>query len=334
MLLAAVTAVYLVEWRVALAAVDRPDVDLLAWAVAVDLVVLVPLLVYLVTVRGLGWRWVVTVPAVILGMLTAGALIPAAKDGVLADLELLAVPLELALLLFVAWHARAGWRRLRSERAEGGGDVAEALQRAAAEVIGPGRLAEIAAYELTVMAFAFGHWRRPLPEPSATRFTVDRRSGIGLLAGGLLVATAAEIVPIHLLLHHFAHPAAAWAVTALSFYGGVWLLAHWQAARHRPIELGPGALLLRVGLLWRVTVPYRDVAELRPVPVSQTDFERALRAYPAGRPTHILELIRPVTAEGLYGLRKTVDRIAFHVDDAGRFETALAERCPGETGAA
>lgn len=328
LLLASVAAIYTADAWVALEAVASPEVDLLSWAVVADLVILVPLLVWLVGVKGLGWSWTAVVPSTLVGFVAAGLLVPAARGEVLADLELALIPLELGVLGFIAWRARAGWIRLRSEqsREAEGTDPAVAVERAAAEVVGKGRVAEVLAFELLVQLYAFSFWRKPLPEATEERFSLHRRSGFGLLIGGALVATAAEIVPVHFLLHYFVHPAAGWVLTALSLYGGVFLLAHWQAVRHRPIELGEDTLLLRTGLLWQVVIPYRQISELRTVKATEVKVEDALQAHPAGRPSHCLELSQPVSAQGPYGLHRETRRIAFFVDEPGRFETALRDR--------
>lgn len=323
LLLTSFVAIYLTEWWVSLVSIDRADIDVVSWAVAVDLVIGVPLLVYCIGVRWLGWKWITVVPAAVLGLMVSGWLMPAARDGVLADLEWVLIPAELALLGFIGWRASLGWRRLRAHREATGEDLWRVLGQAAEDVAGKGVAARVLAYEIAVQTYAFGFWRRPLPESTGQRFSIHRRSGVGLLMGGILIAATAEIVPVHFLIHHFLSPTLAWIATVLSIYGAVWILGHWQAVRHQPVLLDAHRLSISVGLLWRVTVPRTAIAAWRRIPASEEVDPKALPAFPAGRPSHLLELTEPITAEGPYGLTKTVDSIALFVDDTERFEASL-----------
>ena len=325
-LLVSIATIYLIDAWVARIAVGRPDIDVLSWAVAVDLVFVVPLLVYLVGVRRLGWPWPVMLPATLLGILASGHWVPATKDGLLADIELLLVPLELAVLGFIAIRTRAAWLQWRRVRGEVPGDLWDSLRQTSREVVGRGRVAEILAYELAVQAYALGSWRRQLPEPSAERFTMDRRSGLGLLMGGMLLATAFEMVPVHFLLDATVSPTVAWIVTLVSLYGGLWIVGHWQAIRHQPIELGEDDLQIRFGLLWRLNMPYDRISSWRVVPPSEARPAGALRAFPGTRASHLLELNEPLIAVGPYGLEKKVDQVAIFIDEPDRFEEALEHR--------
>lgn len=321
-------AVYAVEWLVAtLSSVDAAS-PVIAWAVAVDLVVVLPLAYYFVAVRRLGWPWLSTVPVALVGLFTARVLVPDAQ-GLLTQLEWLLVPAELAILVVIAVRARAGLRRFASElgsEADGEADSvdsASAMRKAAAEVVGEGRAAEVLATEMSIFHHAFGYWRRPLPEGGETHFFARERSGYGLLVGGVAIATAVEIFPVHLFLSHFWSPIAAWIATGLAVYGVIWLVGDWQAARRMPTELGPDALKVRVGLRWRVDLPLESIESMRRVASSEVRVAEALQAFPAGRPTHCLELRAPIVAVGPYGLRKAVQRIALLVDEPARFEAAL-----------
>ena len=333
LLLLGLVILYATERWVALVAEGMPEIDVVSWAVVVDLVFFVPLLIYLVAVRWLGWSWTVVVPTAIVGLVLSHRWVPAAKDGLLADLEWILIPIELMILGVIGWRARQVWRQLRREQPTtgSGNEVWGAIRRATTTTLGKSRVAEILGYELAVQVFALGFWRKPLPEPTATQFTVDRKSGFGLLMGGLAIATAAEIVPIHVLVHTFWSPTAAWVLTLISIYGGLFVLGHWQAVRRQPLELGDDALHFRLGLMWEVAVPYHRVASWRAVQATEDDFAAALRLVPAGRPSHLLEIAAseteaPLVALGPYGLRRPVERIVLHVDEPRRFEEALAAR--------
>lgn len=325
---------YLFVWRAASIYSTSPDIDLLSWAFSVDLILVAPLLVYAIGVRRLDWPVTAPLPACVVGLLTAKALFPAARDGVLADLHWLIVPLELGLIAFIVWRAFTFMGKLRAMHHQTRGsahlDLREVLEHSAAEVLGRGRLAGVLASEMAVFAYAF--LRRQPAADLDHAFTVHRRSGIGLLMGGALMATAAEIVPVHWVLHHFVGAPAAWILTALSVYGGFWLVGHWKAVRRRPIAMDDEGLMLRQGLLWDLHVPWTQVASLRRVPATEGQVEGAFRMHVAGLPSHCLQLTSPVTAQGPYGLQKSVQSVTFFVDDPVRFDETWATRHPAAPG--
>lgn len=330
-LLLILATVYLAEWWMSRHTVDWPSVDLMAWAITVDLVLLAPLLVYCIGVRRLGWSMTTLMPVVIVGLLTAHLLAPAAKDGLLADLKILVVPLEIALLGWIGWKVWTAWRRLRSlptasNSSEAVLDLRQVVDASTRHVVGSGPAAGVLASELAVLAYAFGNRRQPVVEPGPGRFTVHRTSGLGLLMGGALIATAAEIVPVHFLVHHFIGTTAAWILTLLTVYGGLWVVGHWRATLRRPVTVDDDALTLRLGLLWDLRIPYDAIAAVRRVPATEDRVQGAFYLVPAGRPSHCLELTSPHSAQGPYGLQKNVQRIAFFVDEGSRFDDELQQR--------
>ncbi len=321
---------YFFVWQAASAYSASPDIDLVSWAFSVDLILVVPLLVYAMGVRRLGWPVTTPLPVCLLGLLLAKTLFPAARDGVLADLHWLIVPLELGLIAFILWRTYTLMQQVRTVHRQSLGkthlDLRKTLEQSAVEILGPGRLAGIMASELAVFAYALG--RRQPPPNADHAFTVHRRSGIGLLMGGALIATAAEIVPVHWLLHHFVGAAAAWILTAFSVYGGFWLVGHWRAVQTRPIEMEDDGLTLRQGLIWDLHIPWSRVASLRRVPATEGPVQGALRMTVAGLPSHCLQLTSPCVARGPYGLQKSVEHVTFFVDETARFDAEWKIRGP------
>ena len=169
-------------------------------------------------------------------------------------------------------------------------------------------------------------WFQPVPEPAEGQFFARERSGYGLLVAGVGVATAVEIVPVHLLLSHFWTPIAGWVATVLAIQGAFWIYGDWQAVRRIPSVLADDVLKIRVGRRWAVDVPYGVIESVRPVLATEVKVKDALQAFPSGRPTHCLDLREPVEAIGPYGIRKKVQRIALLVDDPRRFESELGKR--------
>ncbi|WP_412060830.1 hypothetical protein [Rubrivirga sp. IMCC45206] len=306
------SAAYLVGALVivpALARVAQPDV--LAAALAVDLVVLVPL-AYAALVARVSGRWWTLAPVVALSLGATWLVLPDAHRGVL-DVALLALPvLEVGAGLAVVWAFA------RAVRSGASGDPYERLRAAAARVL-PNAAGRALAYELAVGRYALG----PLAAPPAGAFPGRRASGYGTVLAGIAVAAAMELVGGHVLVRHLWGDGAALVHLALSGYAIVWLVGDWRALGARPTTLDGDTLHVRCGLRWTAAVPVAAIEAVyhvrRPLPADRP----TVRAT-AGTPQFALDLRKPVVAEGPYGLRRTVTRVALSVDDPDRFVAALA----------
>jgi len=308
-----------------------PSIDgagALAAGVTLDLAVLVPALWYVVVVRRTGVPWPTTVPVAIASLFAASRIVPPAHHQTLGVLELAAVPLELGLLGYVGWKAAGAVRRAR-RGARGAADPFTALRAAAHEAVPHPRIAGIAADELSVLYGGLLSWWAK-PPAGAAYFTAHRQNAWVSVVVGLLLALAAELFPVHILIARWSE-VAAWIVTALSAYGGLWLLADLQAMRLRPTRLDEDGLVVRVGLRWEVPVAFEDVARIERVPPgadpparSRIERRRTLRLMPVGEPTHRIVVRAPVTARALYGFSRAVETIELAVDEPARFDARLA----------
>lgn len=304
-----------------------------AAGVTLDLAVLVPAVWYLLVARRLGWSWLTVVPVVAAGMIAASRIVPADHHATLGVLEIAIVPLELALLGYVAWRAVRAFRRAGAA-AGGAGDPFSLIRASARGLVPNGRLADAVADEISVFYGGLvSWWLRPPPDRS-TCFPFHRRDACASLIVGLLLVLAIELFPVHLLLARW-NPVLAWVVTALSVYGAVWMVADLQAMRLRPIRLTARALDLRIGLRWDVSIPVERIARVeRIAPGTPRAGRDVLNLVPLGEPTHRVTAHDPVVVRGPYGVRRAARAIAFGVDEPERFEAALARLgVPGRDGA-
>ncbi|MDB4949874.1 MAG: hypothetical protein JWM27_2523 [Gemmatimonadetes bacterium] len=316
------TAVYVAEVltvRMALPRSSSPG--LMAAAVAFDLAVVLPAAFWFTFLRGRAPAWRI-MPVLLLSLLGAAAVLPAAYRGVVPVLRFAAAPAELALVAMVVLRARRAFR----EAPEPGADAGERIRRASLAALPFPRVAELVAYEMALIYYALLGWReRPAEGPDV--FSYHRRSGYGGIVFALAAATVMETAAVHLLVApHSA--AAAWAATGLSLYLVLWMIGDYQAVRLRPIKADGDALHLRVGLRWTASVPWDAVATLRDahgaLPGKR---ERGwLRMTAMGPPSAVLELRRPVKVRGPYGITRRVQRIGLAVDDAARFRAEVQSR--------
>ena len=291
-----------------------------AMGLTLDLVVLVPLLFYVVLVRGRGWPAIALAPVVLLSFGAASFLIPAEHQTLLDALGYALPVIELALVGYVGYKA---WRVIRAKQAANiaGGDFYDRVRETLRGVLDVPAAASALAYEISIFHYAFATRR---PEASPHRFSYDRRSGYGAVFAAILMAATVELVALHFLLH-------AWSETAalihavVSVYGILWLVGDYRAMRSRPHELEAEGLRLRYGIRWDLTVPWSDIAAIRRTrqPAPGDDY---LNLVPVGSPRYVVDLRAPVEAVGPYGITRAVRRIGLIVDRPEAFEAQLQDR--------
>jgi hypothetical protein len=242
--------------------------------------------------------------------------------------ELLAVPLELALVLYVGRRLVLARRRQRLQGAQGRAaeDILERLRTILSEALPVPRVGELVADEMATLYYGLLAWRQRPEEPGPGVFSYHRKSGYGAVLGALLLVCGVETLGLHFLLQRWS-VAAAWIFTVLSLYGMIWMVADARAQRLRPILLEGGCLHVRIGLRWTLPIPLADLAEVEAG--RQAALPRRtpgyLRAAVLVAPQLLLVLREPLTAKGPYGIRRKVSRVGLAVDEPERLRAALAE---------
>lgn len=304
----------------AIEAGSRPR--LLADALTLDLVLTVPLVYWLLAVRGAGWPRLSVLPVIVLCVVIA-RLVPGLETGrLLPRIEWIAIPAELLLLTILARRTVAMSRALRRST---GGDALESLRRAAFEIVRAERAAEVIAYEAAVLWYAVAGGGSHASDRSAEAFGVRRRSGYGPVLAALLIALTVEAIAVHLLVRHWSG-AAAWILTILTAYGVVWLIGDFRALGRRPVLLTDDELIVRLGLRWTVRVPLTCIRAVQEAGSSKPQGADHLRAVLLGAERQVVMLDSAQVATGFYGLRRRVRSIGLRVDEPDRFLSSLALR--------
>ncbi len=315
---------------VAIALVDRAVIPLMAVAphpralalgVALDLTVVSALLAWWMLRQELGWGPGALVPLFLASLLSARLALPDDYEAVLRPMQLLAAPVELVVLVWIGLKLRDGRRAWSASGSTL--DAGDRVDLAAREVLGAGRLAAVFATELTVLRYALLSWRDSAPSGEDT-LTYDRRTSYGAILVALLLVSAAEIPALHLMVSLWSDTAA-WLLTGLGAYGVLWIVGDWRACRLRPVRVDGDILRIRFGLRWRVDVPMEHLRQVRaPTGTERSDRSAVdLRLALPGASWQLLELDRPVTAVGMYGLQRQVRTLGLGLDAPERLMTAL-----------
>jgi hypothetical protein len=284
-----------------------------------DLLVTVPLAYYLLAVRRAGWPARTLIPLFLFSLTGAALVLPDQREMLKRFSEAVSIPAELGLLTWITVRTVRSFRRASGPGAD---DVLQRLKMVAREILPARVAADAIASEMAVFYYAFFAWRRRTPSPPASRvFTYHRTGGYGAIVFALMMVTAGESIPVHLLVARWS-PQAAWTLTILAAYTMLWLLADYRATRRRPILLDAETLSIRTGLRWTVSIPRAHIVAIHKKAPQKSE-PRVRTALPMTTPLWI-ELAEPVTAHGPYGITRRARWISVSVDEAKAFQEALA----------
>ncbi|WBO84526.1 hypothetical protein [Hymenobacter yonginensis] len=297
----------------------RPE---LPAAVALDLLVGIPLLFYGLVVRRYRLP-ATTVGAVFSAMLAVGFwLVPAGQQQYLQwGRHLLVLPEGLAVVM-MAVNIR---RLLRAyiHATQYSADIVENLHAAFTAVFRRAWAPLVS--ELAMFRYALLSWRaRPEVGPGQQAFSTSRESGFRALLLTVMGVSVVEMVVAHLLLSRW-NATAALVALLLSAYTLLFLLAHLRAVPLRPVLLDGRRLIVRTGFMWRLEVPAEAVLRLQLLSDTPAPRRHLLNlAKPLlTAPNVLLTFSQPVAVAGLYGLRRTVWQVALYVDDRAAFARQL-----------
>ncbi len=295
-------------------------------ATTLDLVVILPLVYYLLGVRGLGLPPITVLPVFRLSLEVAGLLLPQGQRPLYESFALLARPTELVLAGYVLWRLHLGGRALRRSPAH---DLLQRWTIAVRTALPRGVPSADRAADLLAFEFALGRYATRAPgsgaevPPGAQAFPGHRSSGWTAIALALLLVLAVEVVAVHLLVALWS-PVAAWVLTGLSLYGGLWILGDLRAIRSRPTWVGGGRVSLRQGIRWTVEVPLSRVRSARVLRPGESVTGALDLALPNARRV-LVELRTPASARGPYGMAREVSSVVVGVDDPQALLDAFLE---------
>ena len=315
--IAAVAAIYVAVFAIALAPVWTNAPAVLAIGLLFDLTATAGLIVW----WGAGLdgaprrRW--TASVVLFGVNVAYWTFP--PNGVTDHIAYTAlrwgIKASIALLIvYMGWRVVAGYRR------EGTEGAVEVLAR----IMPRGAAAPVAA-ELEATDLAFRGWFIPSPQSGFTAYRETGWPAILILFGLLVIV---ESVAVHLLVALYS-PLIAWILTATSLYTLVWLAAEYQSLRLCPIMIAGSELTLRVGMRWRTEIPLTEIVEVRTAALDEkggVDY-RNLSAPMAE--TVVITLNSATTLRGPVGISRTAKTIGMAIDDAPAFIEQLRARLRG-----
>jgi len=302
----------------------------LSLAVLADLVVTMPVLYYLVVVRGRAVPWVTVLPIVMIGLIRARMILPGGQLHHLPDVELLAAAAEFGALSWVGWRAvrlRQAYRRVGLRESTFVGAFTEAVHQS----FGSSLFTAVLIPEICTLYYALFSWRAKRDAPGhALAVTSHRRSGWGAVLAAFAMIVIVESVAMHFLISLWSAKVA-WLLTALSGYSLVWMFGDYRAIVLRPTLLTSTALRLRIGMRWQAEIPLNEIRDVRPYEPSDARLPGFRAVTLMGAPLLTVELRKPIVLEGLFGIRRTASSLGVAADQA-EFGDVLRARVEARRG--
>jgi len=311
---------------------ERPD--LLSFAIALDITLVVPLAYWALVVRRRTASWRSLLPVVALSLLGARLVLPAEHRSFVGLVRYATLPLELALVGYAITSVRRATRAAGSPARAAEPDAAEALERGLVAALGDRLVVRVVAAEIATLYYALLA-RAPAGtddargrDASVVMTFAQRGACSRAITCGIGFVIVIEAVVLHLWLAS-THPVLAWGLDAVSLYSLLWLVGHHRATGLRSIVLADGVLVLRSGLRLTARLPLTAITSVEAV-TWRTAPRRAPGYLDTARPDGpniVLTLEHPTAVTGPLGLRRTVARIGLRLEEPGRFVAAMRERC-------
>ena len=295
-----------------------------SWAMAIDLLLVLPVAWVLLKPREWRKRWPAALAIAGAGVLLGRWLAPEGDAfwSALVDLRWLALGLVVAVVVApLLWRLVGVFRHVwRAADINAEAASRQAVRRA----LGDDAFGRWMQVEARMWIYAL--MRRPAAKPFAgtQHFSVYRQHSNASNQQAFVIVMAAEIPILHLLLHLGFGATVAWVVTAISIYGWLFMWAEYRATVWRPVSIDTDSLHLRYGLLIDVTLPLAAVLDAQPIdrksPLPREKTQLCLEGM--GRANVRLRL-RPGTRVQLPWGERALDDIALGIDDPRRFMQAL-----------
>jgi len=295
--------------------------DFLNMAITADLVITIPI-IYFLLIRKTKIPKITVISMMILGLVIGTLVLPSSSQAYLDMFKTWALPIiELTVLSIVVFKVVQAIRKYKSLKGSNP-DFFTTLKNTCTEIL-PQKLVMPLTTEISVVYYGFLHWKKR--KIVANEFTHHRKSGTALLLGVFIFLILIETFALHLILSRW-NEIIAWVIFGLSVYTAVQFFAFARSLSKRPFEVGDQWLTLRYGILSETQIPMDQIAQVE-ISKEKLEFKDMTRKLsPLGElESHnmILRLKAPHTLNGLYGIKRQFEVLAFYVDEPAQFKAAI-----------
>ncbi|MCA1012920.1 hypothetical protein [Halobacillus halophilus] len=313
---------------------------LLVWGTIVDVMVVIPGVVFLFILRRKPAVSVLA-PMMMVGLFIVHWLVPPYAKESLVYLNYSVIAVEVGLvgieltILFLFLKTFPQWKRNFKNAQFNHPFVLGRMYEANRITFAPykyrvyfQRLSGFLATDVSAVRYALFPQLDRYP-PEECTFSYHKKSeyfGVFLM---LIHAMVIEIIAVHVLLMQFSHTAA-WLATILDVYALLFLIGDYQAIRKAPVHIGNQSLDLQKGLRFHISIPFEIIEQIRPCHQTAKEcssdkaaLDLTLAGLEPAQPQYILELSQPLEAHLCFGLKREISRMYITVDEPHAFVEEL-----------
>ncbi|WP_268123164.1 hypothetical protein [Roseivirga pacifica] len=311
-------AILSVSWWLMNAAEFSANRSALAIGTSLDIAILIPLF-YFLLIRKTEIPKITLLPVTVLSLIIAYQIIPAENHSTLGYVELALFPIEIGVIGYLIYSVR---KIVKGMGAKGHSlrDFPEVLKCLLLEKNTKPLLTNVVSSEASLFYYTFAGWRKP-KALAQNEFSSTKSSNYGLIFGFILFILPVETVVLHILLNSFS-PILAWVLTGISIYSLFFIFGDRNALRHRPNSVETNGLKLKTGIRWSVFVPFDQVIRIE-YREGDSSEEKFVNLSPFGAGNVVITMKDPIEVNGIYGLKKTTDKLVLSIDQLEELKAQL-----------
>lgn len=206
-----------------------------------------------------------------------------------------------------------------------------AIEKAVDQSLSRNTAVNILLSECKLFYYALFSWRKKVYENDRT-FTYHQKTSAIAFYLMIIHGMVIETIGFHFFLHQW-NPIVSGILLILNIYGLLFLLAEMQAIRLNPYVMTEKEVVLQVGLMKKITVPFHKMKSIHYYKETEYTkqekkeiFDATIKEFIQEPATFEITLTEPVEAHFLYGFQRKVSRIHLNVDDQERFYDMMMEQ--------
>ena len=295
--------------------------SLLAVGSSVDIALIIPIL-YFLFIRKTSVPKITVIPVFVLSLIIAFQVIPDDYHSTLSRIEMLVAPIELGVIGFLIFKVIQVNKKLG--RTKGSlRDFPERMKEVLTDLKASPVLANVASSESSLFYYTFLGWKKPNALVQ-NEFSYFKESGYQSVFAVVLFLLPVETFVLHYWLMGFSNTLA-WVLTGLSIYSLFFVFGDRNAMRHRPIELTQASLLVNLGIRWKVNLPYQLIEKIE-LREGDEHTEKFVNLSSFGSGNVVLTLKEKIMIQGIYGIKKSTDKLVLSIDNRDKFFAQILEK--------
>ncbi|WP_052172570.1 hypothetical protein [Psychroserpens jangbogonensis] len=298
------------------------DQNTLSTFITIDFIITIPL-VYFLLVRKTNISNLTIAPFLIVCVIIASYVIPAANQDTLALAKTWLIPIvEISVISLIILKVRKAIKHYKTI-ANHNQDFYSILQDTCASIF-PVVPAKLAANEIALFYYGFFNFKKV--ELQSNEYTNYKGSGILSTLGAVIFLVAVEMVTIHILAAKWSSTLA-WVLTGLSIYSAIQLIGIIRSVPKRPIAINDNELILRFGMLSETNIPIEAIDTIALADSSDFDKEKGTKTLSLlgelENSNVVIQLKTPQQLQFIYGKPKSYTKLLLFVDDNQSFKTEV-----------